>query len=153
MKFKKETFEFNNYDEIMIKSLVSHLYSDKNTEDIFFYGITPFHQVTQEKDYSEKMENVFERIFPGFDLSINKSYITSCCNLKNALISDIQKLVGHYYNSFIYVPKEGTSCHEFSLSFQKKKSLRQFFKKSEYKSLIGKYYYIFPEHMYFVEFT
>ncbi len=147
MKIQKEIISFDSYSETMIQSLISHLYQDRNDDaEVFFDGIGLLHDSTlNDQVHYEEMQKVFDRVSPGSDFQKNSAQFTKCINLKKCSLTDAVKLIGHYYNTTIYVPKKEISCREFALEFEQKDNLKNFLRTALYKSMIEKDYHVDPE--------
>lgn len=152
MRNQKETVRFDAFNEAMVESLISHLYKNRNEDvEVFFDGIGLLLESTlNDLAYNEEMQKVFDRVAPGMDFQKNSAQFTACINLKKCALSDATKLIGHYYNSYIYVPKKDISCSEFALEFKEKDNLKNFLRTARYKSMIERDYHVEPGHASFV---
>ncbi len=152
MKTQKKKFQFDSFDENLIQSLINDVYQTiGDAEEIFFDGVGQS-AIAKQNDpiYAEEMQKIFDRVSPGVDFQQNSAELIACVKLKTCSLKDAHRLIGHYYNSTIYVPKEGISAREFAIEFKEKNNLKNFLRTARYKTLIEKDYHIEPENAVFV---
>lgn len=151
MKTHTKTFKFETFNLAEAQKLIATIYADPNEKGEVYFDGNGQSSLTNLNDlsYTEEMQKVFDRIIPGQLFQENRAQFYGSVDLKNCDVNDVFKLISHYNNTYIFVPKKDISCVVFANEYKEKNNLKNFIRNAPYKTLVAKEFYIVPEQCYY----